>query len=73
MGTDIHTVQFSTADYQRFSQRLEANLQRLEALLGVPGFGEGPASLGAELELYVVDGAGRPAHLNEELQAATSS
>lgn len=70
MGTDIHTVQFSTADYQRFSQRLEANLQRLEALLAVPGFGEGPASLGAELELYVVDGAGRPAHLNEELQAA---
>ena len=70
MGTDIHTVQFDADDYRRFSQQLEANLQRLEARLATPGFGAGPASLGAELELYVVDPSGRPAHLNQELQAA---
>ncbi len=34
-----------------------------------PGFGDGPGSLGAELEMYVVDGAGNPLYANEEILA----
>lgn len=70
MGMDIRHTQYTPEDYQRFGERLERNLERLRQTLAVPGFGEGPGSLGAELELYIVDRQGRPALLNEELQAA---
>ncbi|MFU8764570.1 MAG: glutamate--cysteine ligase [Haliea sp.] len=70
MGIDIQHTQFSADDYRRFGERLESNLEQLRQTLAVPGFGEGPGSLGAELELYIVDRHGCPALLNEELQAA---
>jgi gamma-glutamyl:cysteine ligase YbdK (ATP-grasp superfamily) len=70
MGIDIDRVQFGAEDFSRFERRLEQNLATLERLLGTPGFGEGEPSLGAELELYVVDRAGRPARLNQEILAA---
>ncbi len=69
MGLDIRHSQFTPADYRCFGERLERNLERLREVLAVPGFGEGPGSLGAELELYIVDQEGRPALLNAELQA----
>lgn len=70
MGLDIQHTQFTVDDYRRFGERLERNLEKLRQTLAVPGFGEGAGSLGAELELYIVDRQGRPALLNEELQAA---
>ncbi|PLW82348.1 glutamate--cysteine ligase [Kineobactrum sediminis] len=70
MGLDIHHTQFTSGDYRRFGERLERNLERLRQTLAIPGFGEGAGSLGAELELYIVDRQGRPALLNTELQAA---
>lgn len=70
MGMDIQHTQFSADDYRRFGERLERNLEQLRQTLAVPGFGEGPGSMGAELELYIVDRQGRPALRNEELQAA---
>lgn len=68
MGTDIPQTRFTADDYKRFGLRLEQNLTQLREQLAVPGFGEGPGSLGAELEIYIVDQDGRPLHLNEELQ-----
>lgn len=70
MGLDINHTQFTPEDYRRFGERLERNLERLRQILAVPGFGEGAGSLGAELELYIVDRQGRPALLNTQLQAA---
>lgn len=67
MGIDIKRRDFTPADYQRFSERLDTQLDELRTLLGNPGFGEGASTLGSELELYVVDAAGRPIHLNHQL------
>jgi gamma-glutamyl:cysteine ligase YbdK (ATP-grasp superfamily) len=70
MGIEIDRISFSEADYQAFGVRLEENLDCLQQLLARPGFGDGAASLGSELEMYVIDGAGNPLHANEEILAA---
>ena len=70
MGIEIDRTDFSAADQSAFAVRLEQNLAVLQRLLSDPGFGEGPASLGAELEMYVVDAAGNPLYANEEILAA---
>lgn len=67
MGTHIQTDEFSADDYQAFSMRLLGNLSALRQLLQRPGFGEGAASIGAELELYLVDQQGRPLCRNKEV------
>ncbi len=70
MGIEIDQVSFDEAEYDRFRRALEDNLLALAGLLADPGFGVGPGSLGAELEMYVVDDEGRPLHANQEIQAA---
>lgn len=70
MGIEIDRTGFSAADFERFRAALARNLRELEAALARPGFGRGEASLGAELEMYIVDADGRPLHLNQEIQAA---
>jgi len=72
MGIEIDNTAFADADYVAFSERLEANLQALDALLASPGFGRGPASIGAELEMYVVDAGGNPLPANSEIVAAAA-
>ena len=69
MGIDIDKVSFTEAEYAAFSDRLTDNLAGLQSLLSRPGFGESSGSLGAELEIYIVDDAGRPLHRNEEILA----
>ena len=69
MGIDIDRIEFAPDDYRAFSRRLDENLDALAALLDDPGFGRGPASLGAELEMYIVDAAGRPLFANQEILA----
>jgi hypothetical protein len=71
MGSDIDRETFDEADYVRFQQRLEQCLATLGRLLGQPGFGVGPATLGAELELFLVDGTARPLPLNQAVRAGT--
>jgi gamma-glutamyl:cysteine ligase YbdK (ATP-grasp superfamily) len=70
MGIEIDRTCFSREDYERFKQALEGDLATLADLLSDPGFGAGPGSVGAELEMYVVDTEGRPLHANEEIKAA---
>ncbi|RIK89650.1 MAG: glutamate--cysteine ligase, partial [Proteobacteria bacterium] len=61
MGLAIERDAFSAADFEAFSRRLREGLEALALVLARPGFGEGPASIGAEVELSLVDGAARPA------------
>ncbi|MEH6583102.1 MAG: glutamate--cysteine ligase [Halioglobus sp.] len=69
MGIDVDRTEFSAQDYQHFNGVLEQNLQSLRGLLANPGFGVGPASMGAELEVYIVDHRGLPLSINQELLA----
>src|SRR5215211_4021207 len=67
MGIEIDRERFGDADYTHFTQRLEQCLRALEQLLERPGFGEGPRTIGAELELFLIDGHGRPLAKNQAI------
>ncbi len=69
MGTDISKTRFNEDDYRHFRQAMHRDLASLRELLDEPGFGEGPASFGAELELYIIDALGKPFAFNTELHA----
>lgn len=71
MGTEIERERFSEAEFQGFRERLERSLDALRELLARPGFGEGPRSLGAELELFLVDSEARPLPLNQAVLRET--
>ncbi len=64
MGSNIERRQFDERDYQRFGERLRASVEALAVVLERPGFGRGPTTVGAELELHLVDAAGRPSPIN---------
>ncbi|MFG3436708.1 glutamate--cysteine ligase [Nonomuraea sp. NPDC047897] len=70
MGQDLDKERFSEAEYTRFGERLREQLGELRALLAEPGFGRGPVTIGAELELVLVDAAGRPLPRNAEVREA---
>lgn len=70
MGLEIKKSEFTQRDYERFTGKLFNNLDTLKQLLQQPGFGQGDSTLGAELELYIVDGLGRPLAVNSEIQTA---
>jgi hypothetical protein len=72
MGTEIDREEFDQRDYQRFAGRLEECLATLGQLLERPGFGVGPATVGAELELFLIDDAGRPLPHNQAIRAAVA-
>jgi gamma-glutamyl:cysteine ligase YbdK (ATP-grasp superfamily) len=72
MGTDIDQEGFDERDYARFAERLEECLTVLGQLLNRPGFGTGPVTIGAELELFLVDAAGRPLPHNQAVRAAVA-
>lgn len=72
MGTEIDQEEFDDSDYARFAERLEECLSTLRQLLQRPGFGTGPATVGAELELFLVDAAARPLPHNQAVRAAVA-
>ena len=72
MGTDIDKEDFDERDHARFAERLKECLSALGQLLARPGFGAGPATVGAELELFLVDGTGRPLPRNQAICAAVA-
>lgn len=69
MGQEIGSSKFNPEDYDAFRDRLKLNLDGLKTVLKRPGFGNGAASIGAELELYLVDRQARPLPLNREIIA----
>jgi gamma-glutamyl:cysteine ligase YbdK (ATP-grasp superfamily) len=72
MGKRIDRVTFDEADFARFRERLGQCLAALGELLDRPGFGVGPTTIGAELELFLVDEAGRPIRRNQEVRNAAA-
>lgn len=60
MGAQIDRDSFEDLEYARFSERLQASLYALERLLARPGFGTGPATIGASVDLQLIDAAGHP-------------
>lgn len=67
MGIEISEAGFSPQMYSAFSDKLRDNLAALRQVLARPGFGVGAASLGAELELYIIDADGRPLSVNQQI------
>jgi hypothetical protein len=65
MGAEITRETFGEQDYARFRERLERCLSDLGELLGRPGFGAGPATVGAELEACLIDDTARPLPRNQ--------
>jgi hypothetical protein len=72
VGTEVRKEEFSDADYARFRARLERSLSVLAELLNRPGFGTGQPTIGAELELFLIDSAGRPLPRNQAVRAAAA-
>ena len=68
MGREIHQTAFSQQDFRDFSARLHQQLDVLRTLLQRPTFGRGGNTLGAELELYIIDGNAAPLCRNRELR-----
>jgi len=69
MGQDIEQERFGEVEFARFRTRLGQCVEVLGELVRRPGFGLGPATVGAELELFLVDGAGRPLPVNQKVLA----
>ncbi len=69
MGIELDRESFDEADVSRFEPCLHHGTRALRLLLERPGFGAGEPSIGAELELNLVDGAERPAGINREVVA----
>ena len=69
MGLSIDRSSFTEEEYRHAGVRLRENLAALKMLLDRPGFGQGEASLGAELELSIVDDNAQALPLNREVLA----
>lgn len=67
MGKSVDSMQFTSADCRSFRNAMEQDLIMLADLLNRPGFGVGKGSLGAELEVYLIDGNGSPLDRNVEI------
>ncbi|MEZ5100138.1 MAG: hypothetical protein R3C15_10150 [Thermoleophilia bacterium] len=71
MGLEVERERFGAADAAAFAARLRESLDVLEELLARPGFGAGEPTLGAELEVSLVDRSGRPLPRNADVLAAS--
>lgn len=69
MGQSIDRSEFEDSDYKAFEEKLHRNLRALHKLLERKEFGEGATSLGAELEIYLIDDQSQPLLCNTEIQA----
>jgi gamma-glutamyl:cysteine ligase YbdK (ATP-grasp superfamily) len=69
MGVHIARERFEEHEFAAFEQRLDECVEALGRLLERRGFGEGPLSLGAELELHLVDAQARPSPVNKQVIA----
>jgi gamma-glutamyl:cysteine ligase YbdK (ATP-grasp superfamily) len=67
VGVDIQNEHFSQAERHRFAQRLDEGLRALDLLLKRQDFAIGERTLGAELELCLIDDNGRPLAISQEI------
>ncbi len=71
MGLTVDRSSFSDGEYAHAHQRLRENLTALQILLNRPGFGCGEASLGAEIELCIIDEEAQALPVNREVLEAS--
>jgi gamma-glutamyl:cysteine ligase YbdK (ATP-grasp superfamily) len=69
MGLSVDHSSFTEDEYLHAETRLRENLAALKALLDRPGFGLGEPSLGAEVEISIVDKNAMALPLNREVLA----
>lgn len=69
MSRDIESAEFRPQDEELFCERLTTQLQELHRLLRDPAFGEGERTIGAELELCIIDRNAKALPLNRTLAA----
>jgi gamma-glutamyl:cysteine ligase YbdK (ATP-grasp superfamily) len=69
MGLSIDRSVFTDEEYVQADGRLRENLEALKLLLQRPGFGIGEPSLGAELEMCIIDENALALPLNREILA----
>ncbi len=67
MGQNFDKDTFTLKDHTIFRQRLQAQIAELYPIINKPGFSSGPATIGAELELYILDKQRLPVALNTQL------
>jgi hypothetical protein len=72
MGIEIPQTEFAEPDHTRFTDRLRSSLVALEQLVARDGFGVGPTTIGAELELDLIDEKARPALVNQAVLRQTT-
>ena len=58
MGISISKTEFTDVDFQQFGEKVRRDLVVLKSVLAQEHFGRGLASLGAEVEFYIVDQQG---------------
>jgi hypothetical protein len=67
MGETIDRERYDEHEYERMRDKLQQCLMALDVLLSQPDFGVGPRTLGAELELFLIDHAHAPLHANADV------
>lgn len=67
MGEEIPDGSARPEDRERFAERCREGLVALQGLLERPGFGEGPDSMGVELEVGLIDARAQPAPVNHQV------
>jgi hypothetical protein len=72
MGLPIDREHFTAGEFARYGERLTEQLATLRTLLEKPGFGEQEPSLGAEVELHLVDKDAQPLAVNAEVLASAN-
>ena len=69
MGRAVERDEFDEEEYILFEERLQQSIAALELLLVRPGFGKGPTTLGAELEVSIVDDSYQALPVNRQALA----
>jgi hypothetical protein len=67
MASEVLQEHFTEAEVADYRRRLQESLVVLEEVLRRPDFGAGEMTMGAELEVSVVDGEGRALACNDEV------
>ena len=67
MGQSLELKDFTNKDHRKFSKRLNVQLEQLREQIKKPSFSSSFFSLGAELEVYLVDEKFEPACINEQI------
>jgi gamma-glutamyl:cysteine ligase YbdK (ATP-grasp superfamily) len=67
MGQNLDRDTFTPADHDAFRKRIIEQLDALKPIVSQADFSAGPASIGAELELYIIDKTHQPAAQNTAL------